>query len=258
MGYHFCYLSLPRRVRERLPSLEPLPAAQDEGPIAEGSRQPGFVSCSVNSALGFAFGTLLYLLTYFILTRAKYSECRFHSVARVNEERHGDVRWFGQGSGNARMQLLASGSADFSCRLHRRWCDRVSATQMVQEADAQGPPHLSGVRYLRFSRSGLQVKCREHPHPRVSSHRPEPPGTGCARLLSACAVTLTGLSLISQLTSLVEHGFSSSQPDQGQPRLDGWRRWKPGEAVTFQKDLCLSGAGQRSHCPFCRRGELSS
>ena len=57
-GCHSCYLSLPRWIRERLPSLELLPGARDEGPIVEGLRQLGFISsrwCSVNSTLGFAF-----------------------------------------------------------------------------------------------------------------------------------------------------------------------------------------------------------
>lgn len=188
-------------------------------------RQPGFVWCSVNGALGFAFRTLLYLLTYFILTRAKYSECRFHSVPRVNEERHRDIQWFGQGSGNARMQLLASGSADFSCGLHRRWCDCISTTQMVKEADAQRPARLSGVGYLRFSRSGLQVKCREHPHPGVSPHRGQRHREQAVPAsVNLCCHSYRGESGIS--VDFPSGGWLKFQPARSRSaqRLEGWRR----------------------------------
>ena len=65
---------------------------------------------------------------------------------------------------------------------------------------------------------------RAPPPQGVLTQRPEAPGTGCARLPSTCAVTLIGVSLIPQLTSLVEDGFNSSQADQGQPK-----DWTDGE-----------------------------
>ena len=64
-GCHSCFLSLPRWIREGLPSLELLPGARDEGPIVEGVRQLGFSrAASVLSVapwvllLGLAFETL--------------------------------------------------------------------------------------------------------------------------------------------------------------------------------------------------------
>ena len=63
--------------------------------------------------------------------------------------------------------------------------------------------------------------------------------------------------LVALLVKNPPSGGSDSKESATQ-RLEGRRRWKPGEAVTFQKDLCLSGAGQRGHCPSSRRDKLSS